>query len=166
MLYIFGGLPGTGKSTLASVLARQCNAVYIRIDTIEQAIRNSGLPVDGPVGYLVGYALAFDNLCLGRDVVADSVNPLNVTRKAWVDVARQAQATFVEIEIICSDLTEHRRRIESRKTDIKGLDLPSWQEVVGRDYEEWSAEHTILDTTGHTPDRSASILFDMLQIGG
>ncbi len=66
MLYIFGGLPGTGKSTLASALAGASGAVYIRVDTIEQAVRDSGLVLDGPAGYLVGYALAFDNLILGR----------------------------------------------------------------------------------------------------
>ena len=112
MLYIFGGLPGTGKSTLAAALARRCNAVYIRIDTIEQAMRNSGLVFDGPAGYIVGYGLALDNLRLGRSVVADSVNPLNVTRQAWRDVAAQAQMPFVEIEIICTDLQEHRARVE------------------------------------------------------
>ncbi|MGP1387028.1 MAG: AAA family ATPase [Thainema sp.] len=48
MLYIFGGLPGTGKSSLAAALAHQRQAVYVRIDTIEQAIRNSGVAKMGP----------------------------------------------------------------------------------------------------------------------
>ena len=34
------GLPGSGKSTLASVLARETGAVYIRVDTLEQALRD------------------------------------------------------------------------------------------------------------------------------
>ena len=40
VLFIFAGLPGSGKSTLAGVLAREIRAVYIRIDTIEQALRD------------------------------------------------------------------------------------------------------------------------------
>ena len=39
MLIIFSGLPGSGKSTIARALAQQLGAVYLRIDTIEQAIR-------------------------------------------------------------------------------------------------------------------------------
>ena len=39
MLIIFGGLPGSGKSTIARALALRLGAVYLRIDTIEQAIR-------------------------------------------------------------------------------------------------------------------------------
>lgn len=161
MLYIFGGLPGTGKSTLSSALARQFNAFYIRIDSIEQALRNSGFVVDGPVGYEVGYKLALDNLRLETRVVADSVNPLGVTRKAWVDVARQAKVPFVEIEIICSDKREHRQRIESRETDVAGLKLPDWKMVEEREYEPWNTEHLVLDTAGRTIDESISALLNL-----
>lgn len=40
MLIIFSGLPGCGKSTIARALAKRLGAVYLRIDTIEQAIRD------------------------------------------------------------------------------------------------------------------------------
>lgn len=36
------------------------------------------------LGYCVAYALAEENVRLGRSVVADSVNPLNLTRDAWL----------------------------------------------------------------------------------
>ena len=42
MLIVFGGLPGTGKTTVARELARQLGAVHPRIDSIEQALRNAG----------------------------------------------------------------------------------------------------------------------------
>jgi predicted kinase len=43
MLIVFGGLPGTGKSAIARTLAREIGAVWLRIDSIEQGIRASGI---------------------------------------------------------------------------------------------------------------------------
>ena len=78
MLIAFAGLPGTGKTTVARALARRLAAVYLRIDTLEQAFLASGSSgADiGPAGYLAAYAVAADNLRLGLTVVADSVNAL------------------------------------------------------------------------------------------
>jgi len=163
MLYIFGGLPGTGKSTLAQRLARDRRAVHLRIDTIEQALRDAQGRCDGPEGYLVAYTIAGDNLRLGLSVVADSVNPLAITRAAWQAVATAAGVPFVEIEVVCSNRPEHRRRIEGRVTDIAGLRLPTWDDVVRREYEPWTAEHVIIDTAGATVDESLSALEDALR---
>ena len=83
MLIILGGLPGSGKTTLARGLAARIGAVHVKVDTIEQAIRNSGIGDVGPAGYVVAYAVAADNLAAGRVVVADSVNAIEISRKAW-----------------------------------------------------------------------------------
>ncbi len=54
--------------------------------------------------------------------------------------------SFVEIEVICSDTTEHRSRVESRTADILGHQLPSWREVLDREYEPWERERVVIDT--------------------
>lgn len=63
MLLIFSGLPGSGKSTIARATAQRLGAVYLRIDTIEQAIRAAELTGEemGPAGYFVAYELAREN---------------------------------------------------------------------------------------------------------
>ena len=71
MLYILGGLPATGKTELAKFLSSSLSAVYIRIDTIEQELKNCGVKLYDE-GYKVAFSLALDNLKSGLSVVADS----------------------------------------------------------------------------------------------
>jgi predicted kinase len=160
MLIVFGGLPGTGKTTLARVLAKERHATYLRIDTIEQALRSSEMLAEdvGPAGYLVAYALAEANLRLGQIVVADSVNPLAMTRDAWRKIAAAANRAIFEIEVVCSDADEHRRRIETRTSDVAGLTLPTWQEVVARQYDPWDQPRLVIDTANRTPADSLNEL--------
>jgi predicted kinase len=148
MLVVICGLPATGKSTIASSLARRTGTPYLRVDRIEQAIVAwSGLshPV-GPVGYAVAHELAGEQLSLGLDVIVECVNPIALTRDSWVRTAEAAHAGIVEVELICSDVAEHKRRILTRPSDVEGLIKPTWPEVTRRDYEAWSRPHLIVDS--------------------
>lgn len=147
-LYIFSGLPGTGKSTLAQALARQTGALYLRIDTVEQGLRDlCGVDVQGE-GYRLAYRVAADNLRLGLSVIADACNPIELTRREWAQVAADAGARAVRIEIVCPDDVEHRWRVECRPATVVGLRLPDWQDVVSRRYEPWTVSRIVIDTSG------------------
>lgn len=150
MLIILGGLPGTGKTTIAKALAKKLQAIYLRIDSIEEALKNSSNnnieKLDGPEGYMAAYAVAKDNLLNGLTVVADSVNPVELSRSLWRESAVQINKPYIEIEIICSDKKLHQQRVESRTADIPGKILPTWQDVLDRDYEAWTSKKLTIDT--------------------
>jgi len=153
VLIIFAGLPGVGKSTIAAELARCLEAVYLRADTIEQAMRDGGLTNDqiGGNGYWVACCVASENLRLGRTVVVDSVNPWLLTREMYRKVATDAGVRYLEVEVVCSDRALHRTRAEGRKTVITGHTNPTWREIEERDYHPWDTDPLRIDTSNTEP---------------
>ena len=163
-LIVLSGLPGSGKSTLARRLARHLGAAYLRIDSIEAALLNATGQRATVEGYAVAYALAADHLHLGMVVVADCVNPLEVTRDAWAAVATEAGCPILNVEAVCSDVAEHRRRVETRQADVAThagqWQPPTWANVLAgaNEYAPWASPRIVLDTSGSTPDTLFSVL--------
>ena len=159
ILFILSGLPATGKSTLSAYIAKKYNAMYLRVDTIEQGLRDlCNLDVQGE-GYRLAYRIAGDNLKLGRNVVSDSCNPIGLTREEWENVAKSKQCKFLNIEVVCSDKEEHKRRAESRKVDIPNLKLPDWNDIVNREYHPWQEERIEIDTANKSIEETVEELF-------
>src|ERR1700722_16782873 len=85
----FGGLPGTGKSTLAQRLALRTGAVLLRVDEIEAAMRRNNLTPEqtGVAAYSVAHDLAASHLRRGLTVIADAVNAVEAARAGWRELA-------------------------------------------------------------------------------
>ncbi|WP_194948077.1 AAA family ATPase [Actinomyces trachealis] len=168
-LIVICGLPATGKTTVARLIVEDLKAAYLRVDTIETAIaraQHRRTLITGGEGYEVAYHLAADQLRLSLDVVVECVNPIQVTREAWLEVARRCNVKLLEVELVCSDLEEHRHRLENRTLDVVGMRNPSWQEVQDREYEPWHRKHLQLDTARLRPSESAErIITHMSRLG-
>jgi predicted kinase len=162
LLIVLGGLPGSGKTSIAKEISIRLNGVYLRIDTIEQALLHENCLKVGHEGYVIAYALAEDNLRAGNVVIADSVNPIPITREAWHSVGEKAAANILEIEVVCSDKNEHRRRVEARKADIAGHKMPTWSEVINREYHEWQTKHLTIDTSKQSVDNAVEIVLEYI----
>ncbi len=159
-LYIFAGLPGAGKTTLARKLAQKQNAAYLRIDTLEQAIKDyCAISVEAE-GYCLAYRIARENLSIGISVVVDSCNPITETRNAFEGIARDCNSDFLNIEILCSDTLEHKSRIESRSSSAVDMHSITWQDVVRRKNHAWDRDRLAIDTAG----KSVSDAFQELYI--
>lgn len=151
MLVEFGGLPGTGKSTLAGWLAGRTGAVWLRIDEIENAMRRNGLTAEqtGVTAYSVAHDVAASHLRRGLTVIADAVNPVREARLGWRDLAASVDSAHVVIETVCPDEAEHRQRIEIRVSDLPGWAYPTWNEVqqAATHYQARTDLRLRLDTT-------------------
>jgi hypothetical protein len=137
--------------------------VYVRVDSIEQAIRASAIasPSLDEVGY-VAYGVAERNLRIDRVVSADPVNPLQSTRDVWLNVAKRVEGETMEIELTCSDLKQHRRRVKTRVIHIPGLIVPAWADVIAREYHPGHRERLVVDSLVRTTQQNVGLIREAL----
>jgi predicted kinase len=149
MLLVFGGLPGTGKTTLSRAIARELHAIWLRVDLIEAATWRAGVARDQPTGlaaYVVAFALAEVHLDMGTPTVIDAVNPVEAPRQGWRELAASRGVPYHVIEVVCSSEAEHRRRVSARTSDLPGFAVPTWEQVLDQEYEPWTEERLTVDT--------------------
>lgn len=164
MLIALSGLPGTGKTTIARLLARCLPAVHVRIDTIEQALLRAGFvaPI-GAEGYAIAHGIASDNLRLGHCVIADCVNSAQVARDAWQSVAQECRAAFLPVHLFCSDIDEHRRRVSERQADIKGHVAPLWESVLALRFDPPAPGMLAIDTSACSADSAVELVLQCVR---
>lgn len=151
MLIAMAGLPGSGKSAVAREVARALGCALLSVDPIEAAMWRAGIARDQPTGlaaYVVADDLAREQLLIGNDVVVDAVNDVDAARGQWVSLAAELGRPLAFIEVFCSDVDEHRRRLEGRHRGIVGFAEPTWESVVERraGFEAWTDARLRVDS--------------------
>jgi predicted kinase len=142
VLVVFAGRPGTGKTTLSRLIAVELGAAIVRVDAVEAAVVRFGLaeqPV-GPIGYAVAHEIAAASLAIGTPVVVDAVNGVPEARVAWPALAARLGVPLALVEVSLDDEAEHRRRVEQRVSDLDGMVVPTWEQVLAGGYAPWQ-EH-------------------------
>ena len=126
------GLPATGKTRLATSLARRLDAVLVQVDAIERAIVGAGIwrnEATRTASYASTVAVARANLSNGLSVVIDAINSRTETRALWTDLADELHVDHAFVVTTCSDRAEHERRIKSAHAGVDGQPL-TWDQLI------------------------------------
>ena len=143
------GLPGAGKTTVATRLARERGAVRLSKDEWLWALDSS--PWNRDVGAKIEWQLwrlAQELLGLGQSVVVDFGLWARVERDEMRTVAREL-GVGVELHYLDADTDELWRRIDERNSSPNWTDDP----ITRADLEEWRAVF-------QAPDAAELALFD------
>lgn len=155
MIIALAGLPGTGKTTVAALLAAELGASHLAVDDADAAMLAAGIDATQPTGlaaYVVIEQIARRQLEAGRPVVIDAVNDAPEARQQWRDLARATSTPLRWVEIHLADEAEHRRRLEQRVRALPGaFPEPTWASVVER-----RARLAAWDEPRHVIDASAA----------
>jgi predicted kinase len=163
VLLLVGGLPGTGKSTLADELATHLHAPVFAKDRIEASLWRDGVKAEQGSGTIAEHlltTLAGEQLRHGQSAILDTVARSLESRMVWRETANEFGAEFRVIECVCTDPAIHRSRIEGR---VRGI--PGWYELTWSDveqsrsrYEAWPEDHLVVDALAPLADNVAMAL--------
>lgn len=162
---VFSGLPCTGKSSIADAVGRQLGVPVFAKDWIEAALRRSqvgpdersGIGSTGYAAYELLTVLAEHQLRLDQSLILDSVATTASIRATWRDLADRHGAAWFVIECVCSDVVEHRARIDRRERGIPGWYEPRWPDVerIASGFASWQEPRLVLDAIDRLDDNIA-----------
>ena len=162
-LIVVGGLPGTGKSTLADGMAARLDVPVFNKDWIEASLRRDGVTRERNSWRVAEHlltTLADQQLRRRQSAILDTVARPTESRAAWRSVADAAGARFRLIQCVCTDVAVHRRRVLGRTRGI-----PDWDELTWSDVENvrarsapWPEPHLVLDAMRPSDENLAAAL--------
>lgn len=148
-LILFSGMPGSGKTTLARMVARQLNLPVFSKDRVQRVLRDHHLAAENTGdGYYIILDQADEQLSLGVSVILDATFPLDHFRMVASEIAGRYSARFCAIYCTCSDDAVWRSRMESRVHYIPGWKPVGWEDVLRmrQYYQPWGANALIVDS--------------------
>ncbi len=133
-LIVLSGLPGSGKSTIAELLAKRLRLPLFSVDPIESAIVKAGIARSfetGLAAYLVAATLADEQLKLGISVIIDAVNAEEEGKDVWRRLAKKHRVEPIVL-LVALESSLHKQRLDSRVRRLHGFAEVTWDTVEAR----------------------------------
>ncbi len=150
-LILVAGLPASGKTTFADVLARRVGAVRINSDLVRQQLDLKGhySPEAKNRVYQAMIERAAEALGRGHPVVADSTFYKESLRKPWKELAHR---TGVDIHFVLMKISDEEafRRLQKPRPDSEA----TWEvyQELKSEWEPLAEPHITLDSTSGDVD--------------
>ena len=148
MLYLFCGLPGTGKTTVAKELASLTGGMVLRTDEIRKQLMSDPQysPEEKRLVYDAMLRTAGSMLRAGAVVILDATFHLRKEREAAKEIARKAGAECVVIEVKCDEETVRKiLRKREAKSDESDADFEVYKKIE-KEWEPVQGEHPVIIT--------------------
>ncbi len=148
-LILFTGMPGSGKTTLARMVARALRLPVFSKDRVQRVLRDHHL-VDENTGdgYYIILDMADEQLDLGVSVILDATFPLDHFRTVASEIAARHSARFCAVYCYCSDDAIWQERMEQRVQYVPGWRPVGWDAVLRMRayYQPWGANALPVDS--------------------
>jgi predicted kinase len=158
---VMRGYPGTGKSTIARLLAAAFHAPLIDRDIIRQTAVDlfGNLPQVGQFSYMLLFALAREQLRLGLSVVVDTPLTYRTTYEQCKELARAFHTPMLVVHCQCPSEVQ-KRRLEGRKGKVSEFQITSWEqwEQWRSRFEEYEDEGCVIDTSNPMDESLAKVM--------
>ncbi len=168
-LIVMRGFPGTGKSTIARLLATALHASLIDRDIIRQiAVHVFGeQPQVGQFSYELMFALTREQLNLGLSVVVDTPLTYRTTYEQCREMAMAFHIPMLVVHCQCPAEVQ-KRRLEGRKGNVSEFQITSWDEweIWKTRFEEYEDGGCIIDTSKPIDDSLVRVMRSINELHG
>ncbi len=158
MLILIAGLPGSGKTSLASAISSKLNAKHLNSDQIRRELGLWGhyQPEDKAVVYNELLARTRQALANGETVVVDSTFYLGTLRKPFDFIAEQTSVKVLWILVTAPDEILAQRVAKPRTDSEAGLAV---LEKIKAAFEPLEVPHLTIDTSnGSSEDLAEGLI--------
>lgn len=162
-LVIFSGLPGTGKSTLATHLARELRWPILRIDDLVTQVPPQARIAFWDEKILALLTLAEAQLELGLSVILDSVFMANDRLHAQ-ELARKHAAVFRPVYCFVSDEVLWERRVNERYELLNHAAVASWERILTQrqSFRPWEKDTALFLDAAQPLGQNYAVLLDYI----
>jgi predicted kinase len=164
-LILFTGMPGSGKTTLARMVARRLKVPVFAKDRVQRVLRDHHLaPENSGDGYYIILDIADELLSLGLSVMLDATFPLDHFRMVASDIAARYKANFCAIYCYCSDEKVWQSRMVDRVHYVPGWKPVGWSDVLRMKeyYQPWNDNALFVDSM-NPPEINIPLVLDYIQ---